>query len=377
MPGRNLAREPRLISIGIPFMKQHVIVVGGGIVGCMTAMELHKHDCRVTIIERNEIASQKSGESSWAGAGILFPLLPWMYSDEVNRLTLAGAARYPDVCSLLQAETGIDPEYLQCGMLLLPQLDMKKAQAWCAAHEVEAERVPAANFPVQSLSPGEALWLPQIGEVRPPNLMKALRRYLEQRGVQLVEHTQLKPLPMLDRLESWQAVDGRVFRADKFILTSGAWSFELLRENALKLNIKPMRGQILLYEYPLQHMVYREGFYLVPRKDGLLLAGSTLEDVGFDQSTTEAARNAIAAKAEAILPALKGRPILKHWSGLRPGTPENLPTIAEHPTIQNLYLNTGHFRYGLTMAPCSAAMVAAMVNGREPAMDPRPFVFPV
>ncbi len=207
--------------------------------------------------------------------------------------------------------------------------------------------------------------------------MQALRKYLEQRGVELVERTELTPLPLVEQLETWKTMDGREFRADRFILTSGAWSFELLKENALKLNIKPMRGQILLYEYPLEHMIYREGFYLVPRSDGLLLAGSTLEDVGFDQSTTESAREAMAAKAEAILPGLKGKPILKHWSGLRPGTPENLPAICEHPTIKNLYLNTGHFRYGLTMAPCSAAMVAAMANGREPEIDPRPFAFPV
>lgn len=358
-------------------MKHHVLIAGGGIVGCMTALELLKLDCRVTIVERNEIASQKSGESSWAGAGILFPLLPWMYSEAVNNLTMRGAGLYPEICQYLQAETGIDPEYLQCGMLLLPQLDMVMAQNWCAAHQITAERLPAGKFKVQSLTPGDALWLPQLSEVRPPNLMKALRKYLEQRGVELLEHTELMPLPMTDQLTEWQTVNGQKLKADKFIVTSGAWSFELLKENALKLNIKPMRGQILLYEYPLEHMLYREGFYMVPRKDGLLLAGSTLEDVGFDQTTTESAREALAAKAEAILPGLKGKPILKHWSGLRPGTPENLPTIGEHPTIKNLYLNTGHFRYGLTMAPCSARMVAAMANGRELDMDPQPFAFPV
>lgn len=361
-------------------MKQHVLVAGGGIVGCMTALELLKHDCRVTIVERGEIASQRSGEASWAGAGILFPLLPWMYSDAVNRLAMTSAALYPQLCQYLHAETGIDPEYLPCGMLLLPQFDMQQAHDWCADHGVVAEQVPADQLSIQSLSPGDGLWLPNIAEIRPPNLMKALRKYLEQRGVELLEHTELVPLPLIDRLDEWQTVGGRKLTADKFIVTSGAWSFELLKENALKLNIKPMRGQILLYEQPprkIEHMVYREGFYMVPRKDGLLLAGSTLEDVGFDQTTTEGAREALAAKAEAILPGLKGQSVLKHWSGLRPGTPENLPTIAEHPIIRNLYLNTGHFRYGLTMAPCSAQMVAAMVNGQESMEDPRPFAFPV
>ncbi|MES1988224.1 MAG: FAD-dependent oxidoreductase, partial [Pseudomonadota bacterium] len=91
---------------------------------------------------------------------------------------------------------------------------------------------------------------------------------------------------------------------DQFVVTSGAWSFELLKETSAKLNIKPMRGQILLYkpEKNLEQIVYREGFYMIPRRDGYLLAGSTLEDVGFDTTVTQEVRNEISAKAEAIMP---------------------------------------------------------------------------
>src|SRR3546814_2623337 len=98
--------------------------------------------------------------------------------------------------------------------------------------------MPADQLSLQSLSAGDGLWLPNITEIRPPNLMKALRKYLEQHGVELLEHTELVPLPLIDRLDEWQTVSGRKLGADKFIVTSGAWSFELLKENALKLNIK-------------------------------------------------------------------------------------------------------------------------------------------
>jgi len=353
-------------------MSMHVVVAGGGIVGCLTALELAARGCRVTVVERGEIASQSSGESSWAGAGILFPLLPWMYADAVNELTMTGASLYPELCARLLAETGTDAEYQQCGMLLLPKFDRTAAQSWCASHGITASDVPASQIKVQSLSEGDAFWLPAVGQVRPPYLMKALRQALQLHGVELLEHTELKPLPAIDRLDAWETVSGRKLAADRFVVTSGAWSFELLKANAMKLNIKPMRGQILLYSQPVQpltHMVYREGFYMVPRKDGLLLAGSTLEDVGFDKGTTESVRDELAAKAEAIIPELKHMPILKHWSGLRPGTPENLPTISAHPEVQNLFLNTGHFRYGLTMAPCSAKMIAALVCGEQPLQD--------
>jgi glycine oxidase len=364
-------------------MTQHVLVAGGGIVGCLTALELVDRNCRVTLVERGEIASQSSGEASWAGAGALFPLLPWMYSDAVNHITFTGAGLYPALCQRLHDATGIDPEYLQSGMLLLPEFDMNVAHAWCKSHDLAAELVRAGDLPVQSLSAGDGLWLPQVGQVRPPNLLKALRRMLEIRGVKLLERTELKPLKpiaQLSQLDAWETVKGEALRADKFVVTSGAWSFELLKANALKLDIKPMRGQILLYRQPahrLKHMVYREGFYMVPRKDGLLLAGSTLEDVGFDNATTESVKADLAAKTEAILPELKDMPILKHWSGLRPGTPKNLPTIAAHPTIPNLYLNTGHFRYGLTMGPCSAKMVAALICDEKPIADTRPFALPI
>ena len=145
---------------------RHVLIVGGGIAGCMTAMKLVERGCKVTVVERGEIASQQSGESSWAGAGILFPLLPWMYRDAVNQLTLAGAAMYPAICRMLLDETGIDPEYDQSGMLVLPTFDSAQAAAWCAANQITASTEPAADYPVQSLSPGDALccrWQGRLG----------------------------------------------------------------------------------------------------------------------------------------------------------------------------------------------------------------------
>lgn len=337
-------------------MQKKVLIVGGGIVGCITAMLLHKQGYQVTIVERNKIASQTSGESSWAGAGILFPLLPWNYLDAVNQLTMQGAQLYQEICAILLEETGIDAELTQSGMLILPPYASEKADDWCQQYQLPSQKVSHHFEPRLTQCEGESLWLPTVYQVRPPNLMLALRAWLEKNQVQLLEHTELKPLTRNDPLSTWQTTAGEHLSADIFIVTSGAWSFELLKETTSQLNIKPMRGQILLYkpEKNLDHIVYKDGFYMVPRRDGYLLAGSTLEDVGFDARTSEAVRDELKTKAEAILPDLKGLPIIKHWSGLRPGTPDNLPTIGPHLTIQNLYLNTGHFRYGLTMAPSSA-----------------------
>lgn len=333
-----------------------VIVVGGGIVGCLTALELIERGCNVTLVERNVVASQTSGESSWAGAGILFPLLPWMYKDAVNQLAIEGAAIYEKLCERLLTKTGIDPERFVCGMQIQHPLDTEQAIDWCENNAISYQKNAMGLF------------LPHVAQARPPQLLKALRQALLQNGVTLLERTELNPLSPAElekgNLNSWQTTTGETLLADQFVVTSGAWSFELLKNTVQNLDIKPMRGQILLYQQTdekLAHIVYANGFYLVPRKDGLLLAGSTLEDVGFDKNTTQAVKEELQIKAETILPSLKHAPILKHWSGLRPGTPDNLPTIAAHPSINNLFLNTGHFRYGLTMAPASAKRIVALM----------------
>jgi len=331
-----------------------VVVVGGGIVGCLTAMQLRKQGHAVTLVERNIIAAQTSGESSWAGAGIAFPLLPWFYQDVVNELALAGARAYPAVSAELFSETGIDPECTRNGMLIQPPFDLQQAIAWCA------------RFGLEYLLQDDDLLIPEVVQIRNPRLLQSLKAWLIKHGVSLREQTQLMPLQESSApIKHWQTTAGETLSADAFVVTSGAWSFELLKQTTASLDIKPMRGQMLLYHMAsglLPHIVYRDGFYMLQRRDGHLLAGSSLEDVGFDTGVTDSMRQEMLQKAEAILPALRGQPIIKHWSGLRPGTPHNIPTIGRHSQIENLYLNTGHFRYGVTMAPECARRIAALLD---------------
>ena len=115
----------------------------------------------------------------------------------------------------------------------------------------------------------------------------------------------------------------------------------------------------------LGHIVLRDGYYLVPRRDGLILAGSTLEYAGFNKETTTAARELLAGRALQLVPALSDHRIVNHWSGLRPGSPEGIPYICEHPEIEGLYLNTGHFRNGVVMAPASARLLVDCLLERD------------
>lgn len=330
-------------------MNKRAVVVGAGVVGCLSALTLVMRGWQVTLVERGGVG----GEASWAGGGILFPLLPWHYSPQVNQLAFAGAAEYPALCRELLAATGIDPEYQACGMLLLGCAGQNEL-TWCREHGISAELR------------GDGLWLPQVAQVRNPRLVQALHARLLQLGVDIHERTELLPLSCADRLLStWHSACGKAFAAEVFVITAGAWSRSLLGASAMPVQIKPMRGQMLLYRLSpgtLPCILYRDDFYLIPRRDGHILAGSTVEDVGFDKSTTPDAAADLAAKACAALPQLAQAPLLRHWSGLRPGSPDNLPTIARHPQFDNLYLNAGHFRYGVTMAPASARILCDLIG---------------
>lgn len=322
-------------------MKPSITIIGAGAVGCLTALAFAKKDWKVTLIDKGPLG----GEASWAGGGILFPLLPWNYKDEVNELAFAGAALYPDLCAELLDATGIDPEYSECGMRLFPELN-SQGLAWCGAHGVPAEMQ------------GETLLLPKVAQVRNPRLLEALKARLLSLGVILHERIELLPLQNTGkRIQAWQSREGERFESDVYVVAAGAWSALLLGEFAADIPVKPMRGQMLLYklESPsFSEILYREDFYLIPRRDGHVLAGSTVEDVGFDKSTTVEVGESLARKAIELMPALKNAPLIRHWSGLRPGSPENIPLIGRHHEVENLYLNTGHFRYGVTMAPVSA-----------------------
>lgn len=332
-------------------MQSRALIVGAGVVGCLSALALARRGWRVTVAERGAVG----GEASWAGGGILFPLMPWDYAEPVNQLAFAGAAGYPALCAELLEATGIDPEYQACGMLAVQDPATAAHLTWCRAHAVAAQL------------DGNALWLPAVAQLRNPRLVKALHARLLQLGVELHEHTELEPLAADGgRLAGWRSTAGQVFEADAYVVTSGAWSRHLLGQHASDIAIKPMRGQMLLYRLPpgtLPYILYHDDFYLIPRRDGHILAGSTVEDVGFDKSTTAEAFAALSAKAHELLPQLAEAPLLQHWSGLRPGSPDNLPTIGRHPQFDNLYLNAGHFRYGVTMAPASAERLCALLGG--------------
>ncbi len=352
-------------------MNSDFLIIGGGIAGLSTAQRLQQQGALVTILERGEIGQ----EASWAGGGILSPLCPWNYPDEVTRLTTRGAKLFSAWAKELHAVTGINPEYETSGMLVLPPFDAMAAVQWCAAHSAySVHQVHAPDYNL--LAQGDALYLPEVAQVRNPRLLRALRQHVESLGGRITEQCAVSDIVVENgRVQALTTSSGK-FIAQNYIVTAGAWSTEVLGQNALRLDIKPMRGQMLLFKFevpPLRHIVLQDDLYLIPRRDGYLLVGSTLEDVGFDQRTTSEARDMLWQRAQKLLPSLRDMPLVQHWAGLRPASPLNIPTIGRHPQLDNLYLNSGHFRYGVTMAPASAEILVNEITGAQQPFDVTPY----
>lgn len=362
------------------------LVIGGGVIGLLTARELRLAGADVIVLERGEPAR----ESSWAGGGIVSPLYPWRYAEPVIALAAASQARYPSLCAELHAATGIDPE-LECSGLLIEGPGEEAAAArWAAAHGVRLEAVAqdeiAALEPGLAQPPAGALWLPDVAHVRNPRFTKALRADVEARGVRVLPGypvTGFKgsdtlvfvvsdPLKRVAGVETPQGT----LSASAFVVCAGAWTGDLLRPLGPRLQIDPVKGQMLLFRARpgiVRTIHLAQDRYAIPRRDGRVLFGSTLEETGYDKATTAAAREELWRIATTRFPALAGFEVERHWAGLRPGSPAGVPYIGRHPAFANLFVNAGHFRNGIVLGPASARLAADIALGREPGLDPAPY----
>jgi len=347
------------------------LIIGAGAVGLASALELTRRGARVTVLDRG----QSGAESTWAGGGILSPLMPWHYGDAVNALSEYSRALFPEWCARQEGLAGLDAEYRNSGMLVLPPFDQTQAFDWCGRHDWCCEPRSRAEFlPAPGVE--DALWLPDVAQVRNPRLIQVLRGAAVVAGVRIVEAAVVTELVAEQGRISRVGTSRGDFSAAGYVVAAGAWSGTLPGLEALATRIFPVRGQMLLFKLPpesLRCIVVKNGAYLIPRKDGHILAGSTLEWTGFDKSTTDTARRDLLAFATGILPNLNERNLTRHWSGLRPGSPDNVPVIAPYPDYANLFINSGHFRYGVTMAPGSAMLLADLIEGKPPAIPAAPY----
>jgi len=357
------------------------LVIGGGVIGCLCGYELARGGARVAVVERGDLGQ----EASWAGAGILSPMFPWRYPDCLSALVNRSLARYATLIPELLALGTVDPEHHRCG-LLIPQLaaeqegDLTEPLAWSARWGWRCdhldEQVARAVEPALGTTCTGAIWWPEVGQIRNPRLAAAARQGCAALGVTLLDHREVTGFRRSGRRITAATTVAGELAAGHFVLAAGAWSQTVAAALGLTLEVVPVKGQILLLRAPpgtVQRIVKHASAYVVPRADGRILVGATLERMGFDKSPTLWAMRSLANGAVRLLPALDCAEVERQWAGLRPGTPDGLPFLGPAPGITNLTLATGHYRNGIVLAAATAEVVAARVAGGTPPVDLTPF----
>lgn len=357
--------------------QQRVVIVGGGVIGLLTAFNLAADVEQVILLDRAGLGQ----ESSWAGGGIVSPLYPWRYSSAVTALAHWSQDFYPQLAERLLADTGVDPQVHTTGLYWLDLEDEAQALAWAEREgrplsSVHISTVEAA-VPVLGSGYSHAIYMADVANVRNPRLVKSLKAAL-QALPNVTIHEQCEVLGFIREGEIIAGVhtaQGEI-RGDEVVLSAGAWSGELLASLGLELPVEPVKGQMILYKCAsdfLSCMVLAKGRYAIPRRDGHILVGSTLEHEGFDKTPTSQALQSLKASAVELIPALADAEVVAHWAGLRPGSPEGIPYIGRVAGFDGLWLNCGHYRNGLVLAPASCQLFADLLLGREPIIDPAPY----
>ncbi|HHC74666.1 MAG TPA: FAD-dependent oxidoreductase, partial [Thiothrix sp.] len=261
-------------------MNDSVIIIGGGVIGLLSAWQLSEAGYTVQLLEKAAIGQ----EASWAGGGIISPLFPWRYPKEVNDLAHYSQQHYQPLCETLADQTGIDPEWTRSGLIMPNHPVDPRFQQWADTYQQRYDHAKHASM-IQQFAPAispeftQAIHLPDIAQLRNPRLLKALYAQLQQQStVTIHTHTTVQGI-----LHQQGKVTGVVsqqghFYADKVISCQGAWSAKLDVFQSLTtrtspssvIHVKPVRGQMLLFKAPqklLQQMILLDEGYLIPRRD--------------------------------------------------------------------------------------------------------------
>ena len=349
-----------------------VAIIGGGVIGLAIARALALRGVRdVLLIERGSLGA----EASSAAAGMLAPQAEANRAHEFFQLTCQSRDMYQAFAAALLAETGINIELETTGTLYLAftehdEDELQKRYEWQSKAELPIETLSTAA--VRRLEPSinedvrAALKFPLDTQVENRRLLSALVAANEKLGVRLETGTAVTSLKIeRERVTGIETSRGFI-ATDSVVIAGGAWSSLLgAGDKALpNLRIKPVRGQMLCFEPrpPIaRHVIYSPRGYIVPRRDGRMLAGSTTEQAGFEKQVTAAGVQSILAAALEISPRIAALPLTDSWAGLRPRAADTLPVLGPCAEIAGVYYATGHYRNGILLAPITGELIAEAI----------------
>jgi glycine oxidase len=360
---------------------QPVVIVGGGVMGCAAAYELARRGVGVVVLER----SVPGAEASSAAAGILGAQVEAHHPGPLTQLGLASAKLYPALVKDLESASGISIGYRRSGVLKVAYAasdvtQLTRERAWQKRQKLGMERLSAAALrkrePALSAELAGGLWFEADATLDPRSLLSALRVAAEKAGATFRSGAFVERVTEAGgRARGVQLSDGSVVESSHVVLAAGSWTSLVARPESEAPRVVPARGQIVELRSsvpPLSAIVFGPDCYLVPRADGRVLIGSTLEFVGYKREVTAGAVSRLLTAAIRLVPALAQAELSSFWSSFRPYTADELPLLGPTET-PGLLLMSGHYRNGILLAPISARIVAACVTGQKPPVDLAPF----
>jgi glycine oxidase len=352
------------------------VVVGGGLAGCAVAIPLAARGVAVNVVDLEAPGAAATG----AAAGMLAPQYEAGGAGVWFDALLRSRDFFPGFASRIEASTGVRIDMRFDGMLVanLSEADHHAAEGsleWQRAVGQEAyllDRREALRLE-PAITPGARsyLWLPREGQVDNQRLSEVLRAALEAAGVRVLAPRRVREVRLGEStVEGVVLGDDRLLRADVVVIAAGAWS-GTIGGLPRTLPVRPVRGHLLRYPRgaaALDRLVANpHGRYLVPRADGTILAGSTMDESGFDRSIVETALATIHREAGLLLPALTRSAPAEHWADLRPISADGLPFLGADPDVEGLYYATGYGRNGILFSPLAGDRLAGLIVG-----DPLP-----
>ncbi|WP_339743871.1 glycine oxidase ThiO [uncultured Rubinisphaera sp.] len=346
-----------------------VLIIGGGAIGLTTAYELIRRGHSVAVIDRQAVGC----ESSWAGAGMIPPGEIHIENSSYRKIAQLSSGLWAELAESLRAYSNIDIEYRTCGALVLPE-DQKIATTQSEVELWQQQKIPVERLNHKDLnsfhpkfnSPAvEAYFLPTQAQVRNPRYVNALKVTCEQLGVQFYQHEQIREIKIQHGQVADILTDTETFNASQIVIATGAWTSQFADWFEVSIPVEPIRGQIVLVKLSevFPSIIERGKCYLVPRADGRVLIGATEELVGFDRDCeAETVKRLLAFGAE-LIPEIGDLQVEKSWCGFRPVTPDHLPVIGFVPGYENLLVNSGHYRAGLSLSPASGLVMTQLICG--------------
>jgi glycine oxidase len=361
------------------------IVIGGGIIGCSVAWRLAAEGVATTVLERGRVGQ----EASWAAAGMIAPQAEADGPGPFFDFCMKARDAFEAIVDRLVREGGVDPEYDRAGILYVAldadeRVQLERRARWQRGVGATVEELSGAEArrlePKLSPEAIYAIHMPTNRRTDNRKLTQAYAAAARRAGAEFVEGARVEALALrggrasgdVARADGVVMDDGSTREADVVVNAAGSWASEIRGLEADRVKLHPVRGQIVCFDVApatIGPALFSLRGYLVPRRDGRLLAGSTMEEAGYNKSVTLAGLEKIARGAAAIVPTLGGAPFREAWAGLRPVTRDLLPVLGFSPSVSNVLWAAGHFRSGILLSAITGEIIADLVKGRRPAVE--------